>query len=319
MPVHRKKIMIIVFKAVVLAGAYGFIAYRLVFDNELRNQILDGNISTSSHFLLLSALFLMPLNWGLEAIKWKFLLNSVERTSIVKSYIGVLAGISVAIFTPNRTGEYLGRIWILQHKNRPAGVSITIAGSLAQSTVTFILGLVAGWYWLTMVSVPVLTTQVQMIIATMITVFVISVYFLLPQISDFLLRFKLKKVIIDGLQGFTRLKLQQQIIALAISILRYFIFALQFIILLNYFQCEMQLFESIIAIGMLYAAMLIIPSITIAEPGIRGSLSLLIFTVFSENEAGILAASLTLWIINLAIPALTGALYLAALKIDKSW
>jgi len=70
---------------------------------------------------------------------------------------------------------------------------------------------------------------------------------------------------------------------------------------------------------MLYAAMLVIPTITIAEPGVRGSLSLLIFGVFSTNEAGILAASLTLWIINLAIPALLGALYLAALKIDKLW
>ncbi|PLX19691.1 MAG: hypothetical protein C0599_10400, partial [Salinivirgaceae bacterium] len=300
MPILQKKIWIILFKALVLLGSYGFIAYRLGFDPTLRNQLLNGELSTNSTIWLLLAFFMMPLNWSLEAIKWQILLRPLEKTSFRKAFIGVLAGIGVAIFTPNRTGEYLGRIWVLKHKNRPAGVSITIAGSLAQSTVTFIVGVIAGWYWLTEVSKPGLTNLNQMVLASISTLLIIVVYFMLPQIANFLLKYNWKKIIKSALDGVGSLRIKHQYSALIISILRYAVFTTQFIILLHYFQCEMQLIESIVAIGMLYAAMLIIPSITVAEPGIRGSLSLLIFSVFSENEAGILAASLTLWIINLA-------------------
>jgi hypothetical protein len=319
MPIRQKKIWIILFKTLVLIGSYGFIAYRLGFDPTLKNQILNGKISTNSNFWLLLALFIMPLNWSLEALKWQILLRPIEKTTFSKSFIGVLAGIGIAIFTPNRTGEYLGRIWVLKQQNRPAGVSITIAGSLAQSTVTFIMGLIAGWYWLSEVQNQELTNLSQMILASISTLLVILIYYLLPRIAQFLLKYNWKSVIKKSLEGISFLKRHLQNSALAISLLRYAIFTSQFIILLHYFQCDMQFSESVIAIAMLYAAMLIIPSITIAEPGIRGSLSLLIFSVFSENEAGILAASLTLWIINLAIPALSGALYLAALKIDKPW
>lgn len=319
MPLQRKKIWIIIFKLIVLVGAYGFIAYRIGFDTTLRTQIINGDLNTNSIFWLLLALLMMPVNWLLEALKWQILLKPVEQISLSRSFVGVLAGISVAIFTPNRTGEYFGRIWILRQKNRAAGVSITIAGSLAQSTITFLVGLLVGWYWLVKVATPSLTTHGQMIMATFVTVIVVVSYFLLPYLSSLVLRFRWRKIIHEALNGLQELRLYQQSIVLAVSAIRYVIFTIQFIILLYFFDCQMSLVESLVAIGMLYAAMLIIPSITIAEPGIRGGLSLLIFSVFCENEAGILAASLTLWIINLAIPALTGAVYLAALKIDKPW
>lgn len=319
MPVPYKKIFIILFKTAVVACAYGFIAYRIGFDPVLRNQLLSGKLETQSNIWLLLALLLMPINWGLESIKWRILLRPVEKISFSKSFVGVLAGMSVAIFTPNRTGDYLGRIWVLERKNRAAGVSITITGSLAQSTVTFIVGLFAGWYWISNVANPEFTSENQMIIASAVTADVILTYLFLPHICRFALRFRWKKAVKNALEGISILSPTQQYIALLISMLRYIIFTTQFILLLHYFQCNIELFDGIIAIGLLYAAMLIIPSITIAEPGIRSSISLLIFTVFSQNEAGILAASLTLWIINLAIPALSGALYLAALKIDKPW
>jgi hypothetical protein len=319
MPVKPKKLLIILFKISVVVGAYGFIAYKIGFDPTLQNQILNEGIDTQSAYLILLALLLMPVNWGLEALKWKILLNPMERINLFTSFKGVLAGLSIAIFTPNRTGDYIGRIWVLKQRNRIAGISITIAGSLAQSTVTFIVGLIAGWYWLSDINNPEFTSQTQMIIASAITTIVILTYVFLPRICQFALKFKWKKVIRTALQGIGTLKPHHQYTALIISILRYTIFTSQFILLLHYFNCNMGVFDSIIAIGLLYGAMLIIPSITIAEPGIRSSLSLMIFTVFSQNEAGILAASLTLWIINLAIPALSGALYLAALKIDKPW
>jgi hypothetical protein len=137
---------------------------------------------------------------------------------------------------------------------------------------------------------------------------------MLPQISDLLLKFKLHKYIQKALLGFKQLTAKVLITTLVFSAARYFIFATQFVLLLHYFATGLTIGESLLGIGLLYAAMLVIPSITIAEPGIRGSLSLLIFGFFSTNSAGILGASLLLWIINLAVPAILGTFHLATVK-----
>jgi hypothetical protein len=50
----------------------------------------------------------------------------------------------------------------------------------------------------------------------------------------------------------------------------------------------------------------ILPSIVIADLGIRGSVSIFILGQFSENTQGILTASVVLWIINIMLPSILG-------------
>jgi len=65
-----------------------------------------------------------------------------------------------------------------------------------------------------------------------------------------------------------------------------------------------------------------IPTVTLVELGIRGSVSLyfigLYFDRFAavteEINAGIISSSSTLWLINLAIPALLGTIFVFRLK-----
>lgn len=319
MPLIKRKIWVIAFKTAIFIASYGFVTYRLYADEQLRQVLFNGDFLTESGWLLWLAMILMPMNWLIESEKWRLLLSPTESVSTIKAFGGVLAGLSIAIFTPNRTGEYAGRIWILRVRNRLAGIAVTIAGSLAQSGVTFLVGIVAGWFWLNRVQTEPLTNTTQLIMAGLMMLAFFTVFLLLPEIAkkiDGLKTHKIIRKINDGIKNLNRRLLLK---AFGVSALRYAVFMAQFVLLLIYFKTDITLFEAFLSIGMLYAAMLVIPTITIAEPGLRGSLSLIIFGVFSINEAGILAASLTLWIINLAIPALIGALYLAALKIDKLW
>ncbi len=53
--------------------------------------------------------------------------------------------------------------------------------------------------------------------------------------------------------------------------------------------------------------MAIIPSIALAELGIRGTVSLFLFKEVSPNVAGIAAATFVLWCMNLMLPSLIGA------------
>jgi hypothetical protein len=81
---------------------------------------------------LIAALLGVALNWGLEAAKWKRLLRNTESVSLAKAYRGVLTGVAFTLFTPNRIGEYLGRIWHLAAESRGAAVSLSVAGGIAQ-------------------------------------------------------------------------------------------------------------------------------------------------------------------------------------------
>ena len=68
--------------------------------------------------------------------------------------------------------------------------------------------------------------------------------------------------------------------------------------------------------------MTMIPTIAITELGIRGSVALFLIGIYFGNpldmpdhiNLGIVAASTALWIINLALPALTGTIFVFNLK-----
>ena len=56
------------------------------------------------------------------------------------------------------------------------------------------------------------------------------------------------------------------------------------------------------------------PTIALSELGIREGVSIAVLSGISDNTLGIISASFTLWIINIAIPALFGSLVLLQLK-----
>ena len=55
---------------------------------------------------------MMFLNWLVEALKWRYMISKIENISIMTAYRAVLTGITVSTFTPNRIGEYGGRVFV---------------------------------------------------------------------------------------------------------------------------------------------------------------------------------------------------------------
>lgn len=75
-------------------------------------------------------------------------------------------------------------------------------------------------------------------------------------------------------------------------------------------------------IAVIFFVMTMVPTVAITELGIRTSVALFLVGVFYGNplqlpdhiNLGIIAASTTLWMINLAIPALSGTVFVFNLK-----
>ena len=55
-------------------------------------------------------LALVFVNWGFEAKKWQVLLKPLQPINFFTAFKSVLSGVTLSINTPNRIGEYGGRI-----------------------------------------------------------------------------------------------------------------------------------------------------------------------------------------------------------------
>src|SRR6202000_1534574 len=93
-------------------------------------------------------LLLMLVNWLLESFKWRYLTRKLEDISAWPAIEAVFCGLTWAIFTPNRLGEYAGRVLFLPSRKRVYGVFAMAVGSFGQNVITNVVGLSAGLWFL---------------------------------------------------------------------------------------------------------------------------------------------------------------------------
>jgi hypothetical protein len=113
---------------------------------------------------------------------------------------------------------------------------------------------------------------------------------------------------------------------LAISFTRYVVFSFQYFLLLRIFGISLPLLTSFLLIGLYFFIITSIPTIALAEIGVRGAVAIAIFQFYFHHqrfepesyEAGILVASSLLWVINIVIPAAIGTFFIPKLQFFKN-
>jgi hypothetical protein len=319
-------------RASIILVTYGFIYHQVFVDRKLKDiPAIYNRLMEKDNVWMMAAviLFLMLVNWGLEAVKWRLLINKIEKVSFLKSFKGVLAGVSVSVFTPNRTGDYLGRVFILEKGNHVEGILITIIGSFAQLIVTVCLGLFAllnftDQYIRVGHNLPGFLLSGMILVIPAAVFVILLVYFNIRLLADFLGRYLPGKwesfarhaVVFQGYST------KELLAVFLYSLARYIVFSTQFYLLLWISGAEIPILQAIILIPVVYLIMALIPSIALADLGIRGSVSIFVigmyFKLFAPGQAdanlAILAASSVLWFVNLVIPSVLGTFFVLSLK-----
>ncbi|MGD0710370.1 MAG: lysylphosphatidylglycerol synthase domain-containing protein [Bacteroidales bacterium] len=322
------KIYSLIIKLVVIAVACLYIYWRLFVKENIGDTLQSFHAINTSAFIsvLVSVFLLMFLNWGIESVKWKYLIKKIETISFIKSLIAVLTGITVSIFTPNRVGEFAGRVFVLEKADRWKAVLITMLGNFSQLLVTIIAGAIGFLFFAKKYINPGATQEYYFYGLLMIVVIMVVLLLLLFFNVSFLtnvvnrLPAKLDKVKQYG-EVFSLYSKRELLLILLFSFGRYIIFNAQFYLLLHLFGVNIPLNETIMMTAMIYLVMAAIPTFAFTELGIRGSVAVYFIGMYFEmhnpagaNDLGILAASTVLWLINLAIPALIGVLLIFKLK-----
>lgn len=272
-------------------------------------------------------LLLMAANWGLEARKWQVLLKPIEQISWFKAFKATVAGVAFAISTPNRIGEYGGRMLYLHEGNRLKAISFTIVGSFSQFPVTLIMGC-GGLIFLLNIpgSVPTHITSGPYLIWIELILYVVSITVVIGLIIYFRLPWLIKRI--DKVPVFSRLiryvnMLEQLSFAillrvLSLSFFRYFVFALQYVLMIKLMQVSVTVWQAFWLISVMFLVLAVVPTIALAEIGIRGKVSVELFGLFSGNTIGIITASFGIWLINLVVPSLLGSILIFRIKIFKN-
>jgi uncharacterized membrane protein YbhN (UPF0104 family) len=281
------------------------------FDEALSH--LQQDWSADRIKLAFAIVALMLFNWSLEALKWQKLLQHIQHISFIRSLRSVLTGVSVSLITPNRIGEYAGRILYLKNIHKGQAIVANILGSWAQfivASVYGIFGIVCYWQYNYIGFLP------WLLLGSIIVLLLLAYAYLhvdgLPRLTDKIKFLKRLTQYIRIVRSFSRRDL---VIVILYSALRYLVFGTQFFLLLLFFEVDISFIEALPTVFLIFWCMAVLPSIALVEAPLRAELSITLLGVFSTNSVGIMAASLCLWLINIILPALLGAISTIGLRI----
>ena len=313
-----KKYLSIIIKIVIVFFSFYFIYHQLVENKsfeELDISILIDTVKKNKVYLV-GVILMMFLNWLVEALKWRYMISKIENISIMTAYRAVFTGITVSTFTPNRIGEYGGRVFCLEKGDRIKAVFITVLCSMSQLLVTILYGSISLFILFDEILIDKTFLSVSLLI--LLNLFLLFSYFNISHIVNFLGKFKLIKSFKKYLEVLVMYNYKDLIIAFIYSNTRYFIFSLQFIILLHVFGINLSFMDAILSVMLIFFFITITPTITIAEIGVRGSVAIFVLGLFSSNDIAILSSTTLLWLINLIIPAIIGSFFIFSLKFFRS-
>jgi hypothetical protein len=290
-----------------------YLAYKFNgYHHQNYGQLFIDILEKGNSFLLITAISLTILNYGLEAKKWQILLSPLQHITWLNSIKSILAGITISIFTPNRTGEVIGKVVYLDLDEKLKAALLNFSGSMAQMICTSLAGLWGTLIYLhyyTFKDVELPATQIIYTITIVCSLLAFLIYFNQQKFFTWISTKKWAKRIHISFTNHQQFKSSLQFKVLFLSIVRYFVFSTQLVLLLNFCGIQTDLFQLFLLCTVFFLVMWFMPSFALTELGIRGSVAVLLFQNVSESISAALLAVVLLWIINVAFPALLGCFY----------
>ena len=268
---------------------------------------------------------LVFVNWGLEAKKWQVLLRTLQPVSFFTAYKSVLSGVTLSINTPNRIGEYGGRILYVQEGKRIKAISLSIAGSISQLIITLLIGCCGLVYIIfyqddshtLVMGLPVFWLKTLLFLSSCATAITVLFYFRLSWLIKLIEKIPAAAKYVQYINVLDNFNAKLLLRLLYLSLFRYVVFVIQYILLLQVLDVSILWLNGFWIISILFLVLAIVPSFAIADLGIRGKFSTELLSFYSTNTVGIIGTTFGIWFINLFIPALAGSLLILGIKFFK--
>ncbi|MFQ5448108.1 MAG: lysylphosphatidylglycerol synthase domain-containing protein [Saprospiraceae bacterium] len=308
-----------------IGGLLGWALYRQVFAEENARELWQtfaAHYNGSNLGWLALALALVPLNLALEALKFRQLIRNFTDSPFRTILRAVLAGVTIAIFTPNRVGEYGGRILFLPPEHNWKAVIATMVGSLSQLLVLLTAGLFGiAWFSARFLEMEPYSLPLMLCLGTAFIALLAFLFFNIDVVVPLAKRIpyihKLGRYLrhLKVLQNYTTAELSG---ALGYAFMRYLTYCTQYYLLLRFYDIPVDWWTGMAGIASIFFVQASIPLPPVTGLLARGEIALFTWGFFSEDKLGILSATFTLFVINVAVPALVGLVFVVRTNILKS-
>ena len=270
---------------------------------------------------LIWAAALLPINLGLQFIKWRLLLRTVKMKPLFWEVMGsILVGFTLGLATPGRVGEF-GRAFAVREIEPLKVVGLTIIDKFFNMACIAIFGglgiLILPGMILQQNVYIVISSVVVYLLGVFILVFILThpagVRGVLYSISLMLPKREKMKTLISCLDGINQYRAR---VLLGVSILFYFTFIGQFFLLVNSFG-NLNLLEGFSGLSAIIFTKTFLP-ISVGGLGIGELAATRFLSLFRVEAAAAFNASLILFALNVLTPGLIGFLFIPRLKFGRN-
>jgi len=320
----------IAIRLIIATLSVSYVFYRIYIIPEGQVQIFLGSVFVNNQFvyLFLVLILLLVANIGFEAFKWKLLIQQSEKVSLFTAYKAILGGMAVSVFTPNRVGEFMGRVFILKKTDPVTAILLTIVGSFSQLLITVVAGSVAYIVFAPQYLPSVIFESTWLVKGFSFTLGTVSLlyvflYFNISALKrvSFIVPPMYWEKIKNGINAIAACPKRLLFIAVFLSAMRYLVFSTQFFLALRLTGLNFSFTECMKVIPIIYLLLVIIPTVALTEIGVRGSVSVFLFGLLvscqqwnATDSLAVITASTLIWFINVAFPSLLGVLVVFKLK-----
>jgi len=304
-------------KVAIVVFAFWFIYKKLVTNNNLRDfrNIISGIPKAEIIAVISVVLLLMLVNWGLEAFKWRRLLREIERLSIWQAIESVFCGLTWAIFTPNRIGEYGGRVFFLSPKRRIIGVVAMAVGNIGQMVLTNIFGAISLCIFIyRFVPLDYRLNYALMVLSAMFCLFFLIFYFNIRWLNGLLLSMKFTRKYKKFYSILGRYQKKELFKILMFCLARYVVFSTQYFIMFYWLIPDIHYLDILMMVCILFFVQSTLPSLDLFDIGVRSVTASYFFSFVTKQDVAVIACTASIWLINIIIPAILGSYFVFKLN-----
>jgi hypothetical protein len=302
----QKKILSILIKLLIGIGSFLIIYFRLKsdFTPDKINLITQQAFSLRGLSLAVLCFLLIPINWGIEAYKWRLITKPIQDINYKTATKSVYAGVCLGNLAPGRATEFLAKILFFKIENRPHITVLHFIGGMFQLSITIIAGFFALIFELKhLQGSSTWLMNLTMGIGVVLLITLIVCIYKIDRILHLLAK-KIRKGtnIVTFNYKFTPKMLIQ---LFGFSALRYCVFFLQFFLLIYIFHPSLT--QAILpGIALYFLITTVLPMISAVEAAIRAAIALLVFKNSGISDSVLALSSVLIWLVNIIIPSIFG-------------
>ena len=298
-----------VFLKLLVAAILVYTVYHQLFIKHNFHEIKEAffsRLSASNFIYLLLAFLLMFLNWFLEITRWRNLVNQFHIISLKKATSAIMMGVTMGMISPQRIGEYAGRLLAVPSDKNWLSIRANFYTSLMLNFVILLSGVIA--FWVSKDAFDLKISETTIVVTGILSLMLILTLLLFfPWIES---TFKLEKLLqrFKTWGSFSNYKFSKTSLSIlfVLSLARYIVFLFQYVLLLCFFGVQLDITTLLACVAIIYLIQSSLPLPAMLSLLARGEIAILVFSTFNVNVISILATTFGLWIINLLLPAFFG-------------